>query len=187
MVASVYAFVVGAFIYRELPLREVPKILINSAISSAAILALVGFANVFGWILVAEHIPQAIARAVLSVTDNKYLVILLINILLLFVGMFMETIGGADHPLRAAAHTGSTGRRRAAAFRHLRRAQPDDRAYDPASRRVSFRLRQHARVLPADAGGKGDRALLADQYPGAASGSPSVPQIATWLPTTLLH
>ena len=92
VVASVYAFVVGAFIYRELPLKEVPRILVNSAISSAAILALVGFANVFGWILVAEHIPQAIAKAVLSVTDNRYLVILLINILLLFVGMFMETI-----------------------------------------------------------------------------------------------
>ena len=56
------------------------------------ILALVGFANVFGWILVSERIPQAIAAAVLSVTDNKYLVILLINLLLLFVGMFMETI-----------------------------------------------------------------------------------------------
>ena len=92
VIASVYAFVVGAFIYRELPLKAVPKILVDSAVSSAAILALVGFANVFGWILVSEHIPQAIAKAVLSLTDNKYLVILLINILLLFVGMFMETI-----------------------------------------------------------------------------------------------
>ena len=92
VVASVYAFVVGAFIYRELPLKAVPSIIIDSAISSAAILVLVGFANVFGWILVSERIPQAIASAVLSVTENKYLVILLINILLLFVGMFMETI-----------------------------------------------------------------------------------------------
>ena len=83
---------VGLFIYRELPLAQVPKIFIDSAVSSAAILVLVGFANVFGWILVSERIPQAIADAVLSVTDNKYLVILLINLLLLFVGMFMETI-----------------------------------------------------------------------------------------------
>lgn len=92
VVASVYAFVIGCFVYRELPLKAVFGILVNSAISSAAILALVGFANVFGWILVAERIPQAIASAVLSVTDNKYVVILLINVLLLFVGMFMETI-----------------------------------------------------------------------------------------------
>jgi tripartite ATP-independent transporter DctM subunit len=92
VIASVYAFLVGAFVYRELPLRLVPKIIVDSAVSAAGILALVGFANVFGWILVSERIPQAIADGVLSITDNKYLVILLINLLLLFVGMFMETI-----------------------------------------------------------------------------------------------
>jgi tripartite ATP-independent transporter DctM subunit len=92
IVASVYALGVGLFIYRELPVARIPKIFVDSAVSSAAILVLVGFANVFGWILVSERIPQAIADTVLSVTDNKYLVILLINLLLLFVGMFMETI-----------------------------------------------------------------------------------------------
>jgi tripartite ATP-independent transporter DctM subunit len=92
VIASVYALVVGAFIYRELPLARVPAILTDSAVSAAGILALVGFANVFGWILVSERIPQAIAEGVLSITDNRLLVILLINLLLLFVGMFMETI-----------------------------------------------------------------------------------------------
>ena len=92
IVASVYAFFVGAFVYRELPLKAVPGILIDSAVSASAILALVGFANVFGWILVSERIPQAIADAVLSFTDNRILVILIINVLLLLVGMFMETI-----------------------------------------------------------------------------------------------
>ena len=92
IVASAYALAVGVLIYRELPLARIVRIFIDSAVSSAAILALVGFANVFGWILVSEQIPQAIAATVLSITDNKFLVILLINILLLFVGMFMETI-----------------------------------------------------------------------------------------------
>ncbi|TCO71311.1 TRAP transporter large permease [Rhodovulum euryhalinum] len=92
VVASVYAFFVGAFVYRELPIRKVPGIVVDSAVSAAGILALVGFANVFGWILVSERIPQAIADGVLSLTDNRILVILLINLLLLFVGMFMETI-----------------------------------------------------------------------------------------------
>lgn len=92
VVASVYAVGVGALIYRELPLRAVPKIVIDSAVSSAAILVLVGTANVFAWILVSERIPQTIAAGVLSVTDNKFVVILLINLILLFVGMFMETI-----------------------------------------------------------------------------------------------
>ena len=92
MVASVYAFVVGAFVYKGLKLRDVPRIVIDSAISAAAILTLVGLANVFGWILVSERIPQTIANGVLSVTENPFLVILLINLVLLFVGMFMETI-----------------------------------------------------------------------------------------------
>lgn len=48
VVASVYAFAVGAFVYRELPLNTLPKIIVDSAVSSAAILVLVGFANVFG-------------------------------------------------------------------------------------------------------------------------------------------
>lgn len=92
VVASVYAFVVGAFVYRELPLKKVPKIIADSAVSAASILVLVGLANVFGWILVSERIPQAIAGTVLSITDNPILVVLIINLLLLFVGMFMETI-----------------------------------------------------------------------------------------------
>lgn len=92
IIASVYAFVVGAFVYGELPVRDVPSIIIDSAISSAGILVLVGFANVFGWILVSEQIPQTIANGVLSFTDNKIFVILIVNAFLMFIGMFMETI-----------------------------------------------------------------------------------------------
>jgi tripartite ATP-independent transporter DctM subunit len=92
IVASIYAMIVGCFVYRELPLRKVPQVIADSAVSAAGILVLVGFANVFGWILVSERIPQAIASGVLSITENPFLVILIINILLLFVGMFMETI-----------------------------------------------------------------------------------------------
>lgn len=92
IVACLYAFVVGAFIYRELPIRAVPRIIVNSAVSSAGILALVGFANVFGSILASERIPQMLVSGVLSLSDNPIIVILLINVLLLAVGMFMETI-----------------------------------------------------------------------------------------------
>ncbi|WP_371156948.1 TRAP transporter large permease [Jannaschia sp. 2305UL9-9] len=92
IIASIYAVVIGLFVYRELPLRKIPKIVVESAVAASGILVLVGFANVFGWILVSERIPQMIATAVLSFTDNKFVVILIINILLLLVGMFMETI-----------------------------------------------------------------------------------------------
>ncbi|WP_299843570.1 TRAP transporter large permease [uncultured Jannaschia sp.] len=92
IIASVYALLVGGVIYRELPWRAVPGIVTDSAVASAGILALVGFANVFGWILVSERIPQTIADGVLQISDNPIFVILIINLLLLFVGMFMETI-----------------------------------------------------------------------------------------------
>lgn len=92
MVACLYAFIVGIFIYRDLKARDIPKILSDTAITTSAILILVGLANLFAWILASEQIPQMIAKWMLGVTENKYLIILFINILLLFVGMFMETI-----------------------------------------------------------------------------------------------
>jgi tripartite ATP-independent transporter DctM subunit len=92
IVASLYAFIVGFFIYKELKLKALPGIILATMKSSASILLLVGFARVFGWILASEQIPQLLARSLLSITDNRFLMLFIINILLLFVGMFMETI-----------------------------------------------------------------------------------------------
>ncbi|WP_460451212.1 TRAP transporter large permease [Alsobacter sp. SYSU BS001988] len=92
VVSALYAFVVGLFVYRGFKVSALPGILIESAIGSGALVLLVGLANVFGWILTSEQIPQAIAASMLALTTNKYLIILLINILLLIVGTFMETI-----------------------------------------------------------------------------------------------
>lgn len=92
VVATIYAFVVGLFVYKGFKLRDLPAIVLESAVGSGGLILLVGLANVFGWILTSEQIPQAIAAGMLSLTSNKYLIILLINILLLFVGTFMETI-----------------------------------------------------------------------------------------------
>ncbi|MBI0539595.1 TRAP transporter large permease [Roseomonas sp. KE2513] len=92
VVAALYALVVGLFVYKGFRVRQLPAILLESAIGSGALILLVGFANVFGWILTSEQIPQAIAASMLALTTNKYLILLLINILLLIVGTFMETI-----------------------------------------------------------------------------------------------
>ena len=89
--AVIYAIVVGMFIYRDLKPRDLPKIFADSVILVAGIMLLVGFARVFGWILSAERIPQAVASAMLSLTTNPLLIILLMNVLLLIVGAFMET------------------------------------------------------------------------------------------------
>ncbi len=92
IVACVYALCVGIFIYKDLPVRLLPKILLDTAITTASLMVLVGMANLFGWILTSERIPTMLANEMLEFTQNKYLLLLLINILLLFVGTFMETI-----------------------------------------------------------------------------------------------
>ena len=92
IVAVVYALIVGLFVYRDLKLHMIPKIFLDSMVSTASIMVLVGMANLFGWILVSEQIPQLVANAILAISENPIIVILLINLLLLFVGTFMETI-----------------------------------------------------------------------------------------------
>ncbi|MFP5514263.1 MAG: TRAP transporter large permease [Alphaproteobacteria bacterium] len=92
IVAALYAFVIGLFVYKGFTLRQLPAILLESAIGSGGLILLVGLANVFGWILTSEQIPQAIAASMLALTTDKHLIILMINILLLIVGTFMETI-----------------------------------------------------------------------------------------------
>ena len=169
VVASVYAFVAGTFVYRDLPIRAVPRIMIDSAVSSAAILVLVGFANVVGWILVLERIPQAIASAALSITENKYLVILPINLLLLVIGMFMEAIAALIILFVPLLTLAQGGRRRSAALRDFRRAEPDDRADHAAGGGLPLRLRQH-RAAAAYPRGADHRAIPAYQHPRAAAG-----------------
>jgi C4-dicarboxylate transporter, DctM subunit len=92
IVASLYALIAGTFIYKSLSFKKLPAILLDTVLGSAALMTLVGMANVFAWILASENIPQMLANGILSITDNPILVILFINILLLFVGSFMETI-----------------------------------------------------------------------------------------------
>ncbi len=92
IIAVIYAIFVGKYIYKELKYRDIPKIVVDSMRMTASIMILVGLANVFAWIMASEQIPQMIAKAILSISTNKFVVILLINILLLFVGTFMETI-----------------------------------------------------------------------------------------------
>lgn len=91
VVAVVYAFIVGFFIYKELDLKKLMKILMDSALSTSIIMIIIANAGVFGWLLTRERIPQMIAESFLSLTENPYVFLLLVNILLLAVGMVFET------------------------------------------------------------------------------------------------
>lgn len=92
IIAVVYALFVGVFIYKKLNFKKIQVVILNSMKTSASLMVLVGFANLFGWILITERLPQILSAEILAFTDNRYVVLLLINILLIFVGTFMETI-----------------------------------------------------------------------------------------------
>jgi tripartite ATP-independent transporter DctM subunit len=93
VVAVFYALFLGVWVYRELRLKDLAKILINSGITTAVLLLIIGMANIFAWVLTAEQIPQKIAAALLGFSKDPYMILFLINVVLIIVGMFME--GGA--------------------------------------------------------------------------------------------
>ncbi|WP_339902293.1 TRAP transporter large permease [uncultured Cyclobacterium sp.] len=92
IVAVIYAIAIGLWVYKELKFKMIPAILLQSAKTTAALMVLVGFANLFAWIMTVEELPQLIANSLLELTSNKFILLLLINLLLIFVGAFMETI-----------------------------------------------------------------------------------------------
>jgi C4-dicarboxylate transporter DctM subunit len=90
-VISVYAFCIGAFVYREITLSNLPRICIEAALNTAVIAAIIATTSLFGWLLTSEQIPQHITRWLIGLTDNKILLLLLINLLLLITGMFIDS------------------------------------------------------------------------------------------------
>ncbi|WP_210604088.1 TRAP transporter large permease [Brevibacterium oceani] len=91
-VASVYALVVGVFVYRELSWKDLPKVFLESGVSTAVIMFIVGVASLFSYVITVEGVADRISTAVLGVTDNKYLILAAITIILLIVGAFVDAI-----------------------------------------------------------------------------------------------
>ncbi len=91
-VAVLYALLLG-ICHRTLRIKDLIEVLGSSVLTTAVLLLIIGTANAFAWLLAAEQIPNQLAELIQSVTSNKLIILLLLNILLLFVGMFME--GGA--------------------------------------------------------------------------------------------
>lgn len=91
-VAVLYALLLG-ICHRTLRIKDLIEVLGSSVLTTAVLLLIIGTANAFAWLLAAEQIPNQLAELIQSLTTNKFVILLLLNILLLFVGMFME--GGA--------------------------------------------------------------------------------------------
>lgn len=91
-VASFIAFIVGLFFYRELKWKHLGKILVNTVIGTATVTFLIAMANLFGWLIAFEQIPQMIANSMLSISDNPFVFLLLVNLFLLLIGTLLDGI-----------------------------------------------------------------------------------------------
>lgn len=91
-VACLFAFIVGSFFYREFNWRKFPKILISTVINTATVTFLITMANIFGWMIAFEQIPQMLVDVMLGISENPFVFLLLVNIALIVIGMFLDGI-----------------------------------------------------------------------------------------------
>ena len=90
-VALFYGLIVGVFVFKELKIRDLPKMIKQAMINSAMVLFIIAGATAFGYLMTRGMIPAKIATAITSITDNSILFLLIVNVLLLVMGTFMET------------------------------------------------------------------------------------------------
>jgi len=89
-VAVFYAAFLGLVVYREMRIRDLWPIFVDSVQTTAIVMLLIGCASGFAWMMTFLHVPTLVTQFFLSITDNKFAVLLLINILLLFLGAIMD-------------------------------------------------------------------------------------------------
>jgi tripartite ATP-independent transporter DctM subunit len=89
-IAVAYTFILSVLVYREVPWRELPAILTDSALTTAVVLLLIGTSMGMSWVMSLANIPQAVTAGLLAITEDKVLLLLIINLLLLVVGTFMD-------------------------------------------------------------------------------------------------
>ena len=90
-VVATYALIVGGVFYRKIKLRRIPDILLNSCVESAMVMLLLGLSEPFAWVIAAEQLPQMIIEAIGQISTSPMVVLLLINLLLILVGIPLET------------------------------------------------------------------------------------------------
>lgn len=90
-IAVFYALIIGMFVYRELSLKELWMSLVDCAKSTGQVLIVVAFASLFTWVITVNNIPQAVSSFLGATIHNKYMLLLVINIILLIAGTFIDT------------------------------------------------------------------------------------------------
>lgn len=89
-ISVLYAFILSAVVYREVKIKMLPDLLLQTGITTAVVMLLIGASSGMGWIMTMANIPQTVSAALLGLSDNPILILLAINLLLIFVGTFMD-------------------------------------------------------------------------------------------------
>ena len=90
-VAAFYAILISFFVYRAMGMKQLVEVIVDTVKTTGTLSIIVGAAFTFSFIVAREHIPDMIAGAMLGITTNKYLLLLIINILFIILGMFIDT------------------------------------------------------------------------------------------------
>ena len=90
VVAVVYSLCLSLFVYKSITIKEIPKILRESAEMTGIIIFLIGVSSIMSWVMAFTNIPTLVSNALLAVSSNKIVILLLINVILLVVGTFMD-------------------------------------------------------------------------------------------------
>ncbi len=89
-IAVLYAFIMAVIVYREVQLRDLPSILLRTGITTSVVFLLISTSQAMSWVLAYQNIPQSIAATMLQISDNPYVILLIINLILLAVGTCMD-------------------------------------------------------------------------------------------------
>ncbi|WP_394922646.1 TRAP transporter large permease [uncultured Robinsoniella sp.] len=89
-IAVVYAFLLSVFVYKSIKIKEIPAILVDTGVMTAVVMLIIGASSILSFVLSFTGLPQAISNLLLGISDNKIVILLIINLILLIVGTFMD-------------------------------------------------------------------------------------------------
>jgi C4-dicarboxylate transporter DctM subunit len=91
-IAVVYGLILALFVYKEVSFKQVPGLLMNSFITSAVVMLVVGATGALSWLITVEQIPAQLAASILEISSSKYVFLALLNVALILVGIFLEPL-----------------------------------------------------------------------------------------------
>lgn len=91
-IAVAYGIIIGMFVYRDLSFKKIYESLATAGVTSAIIILLIVMASIFGRLITLEQVAETVAQSVLMISDNKFVILLMLNVFLLIIGLFLEAL-----------------------------------------------------------------------------------------------